>query len=58
MDVLEKELIKLQKNTSFDQTIEDVDKIIQQLERARDAIDSGTYTPSPKEARRRRNIGT
>ncbi|TGO25684.1 hypothetical protein BPAE_0075g00390 [Botrytis paeoniae] len=41
MDVLEKEIIKLQRDSSFDQSIEDVDKIIQQLEKARDAIESG-----------------
>ncbi|TGO46992.1 hypothetical protein BCON_0298g00080 [Botryotinia convoluta] len=40
MDVLEKEIIKLQRDSSFDQSIEDVDKIIQQLEKARDAIES------------------
>ncbi|KAI9648021.1 hypothetical protein NHQ30_002649 [Ciborinia camelliae] len=38
MDVLEKELMKLQKDSGFGQSIEDVDKIIQQLERAREAI--------------------
>ncbi|KAF7864063.1 hypothetical protein EAF04_007028 [Stromatinia cepivora] len=40
MDVLDRELIKLQRDSSFDQSIEDVDKIIQQLERARNSIES------------------
>ncbi|TGO07374.1 hypothetical protein BTUL_0285g00050 [Botrytis tulipae] len=40
MDVLEKEIVKLQRDSSFDQSIEDVDKIIQQLEKARDTIES------------------
>ncbi|QSZ37471.1 hypothetical protein DSL72_008569 [Monilinia vaccinii-corymbosi] len=40
MDVLAKELAKLQRDSSFNQSIEDVDKIIQQLERAREAIAS------------------
>ncbi|KAM3088597.1 hypothetical protein ACMFMG_000233 [Clarireedia jacksonii] len=38
MDVLEGALFKLQKESSFDQSIKDVDKIIEQLERARNAI--------------------
>ncbi|TGO83378.1 hypothetical protein BPOR_0657g00090 [Botrytis porri] len=46
MDVLEKEIIKLQRDSSFDQSIEDVDKIIQQLEKARDAIESEPHFAS------------
>ena len=41
MDVLERELIKLQRDSSFEQSLEDVDKIIQQLEKAREAIVAG-----------------
>lgn len=51
MDVLEKEIIKLQRDSSFDQSIEDVDKIIQQLEKARDAIESGTYILNPRRSK-------
>ncbi|KAG4025886.1 hypothetical protein MFRU_049g00570 [Monilinia fructicola] len=46
MDVLEKELMKLQRDSSFNQSIEDVDKIIQQLERAREAIVSEPQSAS------------
>lgn len=51
MDVLEKEIIKLQRDSSFDQSIEDVDKIIRQLEKARGAIESGTYILDPRRSK-------
>jgi hypothetical protein len=43
MDVLEGALFKLQKESSFDKSIKDVDKIIEQLERARNAIADSEY---------------
>lgn len=43
MNVLERELHKLQRDSGFEQSLDDVDKIIQQLENAREAIVTGTY---------------
>ena len=41
MDLLSIELAKLQKDGNLKQSIEDVDKIIEQLERARETIVAG-----------------
>ena len=41
MDVLQVELAKLRKDANLTQSIEDVDKIIEQLERARESIFTG-----------------
>jgi hypothetical protein len=41
MDVLQVELAKLQRDGNLTQSIEDVDKIIEQLERARESIVAG-----------------
>ena len=41
MDGLQLELAKLQKDANLGQTISDVDKIIEQLEKARDTITAG-----------------
>ena len=41
MDVLERELGNLQRDATLKKSIEDVDKIIQQLEKARGAIAAG-----------------
>jgi hypothetical protein len=41
MDALQVELAKLRRDANLTQSIEDVDKIIEQLERAREAIVAG-----------------
>jgi hypothetical protein len=41
MDSLQDELAKLRRVANLSQSIEDVDKIIQQLERARGTIEAG-----------------
>lgn len=41
MDALQDELRKLQRDASYTQSITDVEKIIQQLETAREAIAAG-----------------
>lgn len=41
MDVLQVELAKLRRDANLGQTIQDVDKIIEQLERARETIVAG-----------------
>jgi E3 ubiquitin-protein transferase RMND5 len=41
MDVLETELARLQKEATLSQSVEDVDKILEQLCRARDSIAAG-----------------
>jgi hypothetical protein len=41
MDVLEKELVRLQREATLLQSVEDVDKILEQLCRARDSIAAG-----------------
>ena len=41
MDVLATELLRLQRDVSLYQSIEDVDKILDQLSRARDEIAAG-----------------
>ena len=51
MDVLQVELAKLRRDANLKQSIEDVDKIIQQLEKARDTIAAGTK-PVRRELRR------
>ncbi len=38
MDILKNDLAKLQKDANLEQSIKDVDKIIEQLERAREQI--------------------
>ena len=45
MDALQLELAKLRKDGNLTQSIEDVDKIIEQLERAREAIVAGKKGP-------------
>lgn len=42
MDILQLELAKLRRDGNLAQSIQDVDKIIEQLERAREAIVTGT----------------
>lgn len=42
MDVLQTELAKLRRDATLSQSIQDVDKIIEQLERARESILAGT----------------
>jgi len=41
MDVLETELARLQREATLSQSVEDVDKILEQLFRARDSIAAG-----------------
>jgi hypothetical protein len=41
MDALETELIRLQRDATLFQSVEDVDKILEQLCRARDSIAAG-----------------
>jgi hypothetical protein len=48
MDVLQLELAKLHKDGNLNQSIQDVDKIIEQLERARESIVAGMQTHSPQ----------
>jgi FtsZ-binding cell division protein ZapB len=43
MDILQVELAKLRRDANLTQSIEDVQKIIEQLERARELIVAGTY---------------
>ena len=48
MDALQIELAKLRRDANLSQSIHDVDKIIEQLEHARESIVSGTGAiPSP-----------
>jgi len=42
MDVLQRELAKLRRDATLSQSINDVDKIIEQLEKARETIAAGT----------------
>jgi len=51
MDPLLLELAKLQKDGNLKQSIDDVDKIIEQLERARETIVAGK-SPFPREPER------
>lgn len=44
MDVLQLELARLQRDANLSQSIQDVDSIIEQLERAREAIVAGERT--------------
>jgi hypothetical protein len=44
MDVLETELARLQRDATLSQTVEDVEKILEQLCRARDSIAAGGDT--------------
>ena len=41
MEALQKELVNLEQGASFRQTVESVDKIIEQLEQARNTIAAG-----------------
>lgn len=41
MDALQIELAKLRRDSNLDQSIQDVDKIIEQLEKAREAVVAG-----------------
>lgn len=41
MDILQDELAKLHRDATLNQSIQDVDKIIEQLERARESIVAG-----------------
>lgn len=43
MDALETELSRLQRDAALSQSVEDVDKILEQLCRARDAITAGEW---------------
>ena len=45
MDVLQVELAKLRRDANLSQSIEDVDKIIEQLESTREAIIAGMKLP-------------
>lgn len=45
MDTLQLELAKLRRDANLTQSIEDIDKIIAQLERARESIVAGTGQP-------------
>jgi hypothetical protein len=51
MDVLQIELAKLRKDGNLSQSIQDVDKIIEQLERAKAAIVEGMLDISSKPTR-------
>jgi E3 ubiquitin-protein transferase RMND5 len=44
MDILETELARLQRDATLSQSVEDVDKILEQLCRARDSIAAGEDT--------------
>jgi hypothetical protein len=46
MDALQIELAKLRRDANLSQSIQDVDKIIEQLENARESVVSGTENPS------------
>jgi hypothetical protein len=46
MDALQIELAKLRRDANLSQSIQDVDKIIEQLENARESVVSGAETPS------------
>ena len=46
MDVLQVELAKLRRDANLSQSIEDVDKIIDQLEKTREAIKKGMIVTS------------
>jgi hypothetical protein len=48
MDVLQLELAKLRKDGNLTQSIQDVDKIIEQLERARESIVAGRESRFPQ----------
>lgn len=50
MDHLQIELAKLRRDANLKQSMEDVDKIIEQLERARETIIAGTKTDEDKTA--------
>lgn len=43
MDALEKDLARLAKEATLSQSVEDVDKILEQLVQAREAIANGQY---------------
>jgi FtsZ-binding cell division protein ZapB len=51
MDILQVELAKLRRDANLTQSIQDVDKIIEQLEAARESIVAGTESPSSLRAR-------